>query len=139
MADHDTLLLGFGENFISHCGQKDFDTSPKKEYYDFIAVSEKGIQNKGNVSGGILICPQNASSISGISCPIAVTCGMSRKSTLSFSSVRYDEAMLAVSRRIDGKDFSLFQGDCKAKYESDLTLYENLVIDGLGLIKSCKE
>lgn len=133
----DVLFLGFGASFLNKMDSCRYDVVPKKSFYDIIAVSEKGNFEPCHVSGGVLFCPQNSFLAEGIRCPVCVTCGMSRMCTLSFSSVRYDSAMLSLSRRIDGRGFSLLQGDCNVKYDSGLTLYENLVSSGLEMIKNC--
>lgn len=135
MSNNSMLLLGFGKDFVSKAGVgADIDTTPKKQYYDFIAVSERGVTPKQQVKGNVLFCPSGGG-IPNVSCNTSVTCGMSRKSALSFSSVRFDEAMLSVAKRIDGKGWSLYQGDCRTSYDSDLTLYENLVLEGMRAVR----
>lgn len=131
------LLLNFSKIFVSNFPVASFETSVKQKYYDFIILSEKQNENNAPLSCSVLLCPQNNIIRKNIKCDTAVTCGMSKKSTVSFSSVRFDEAMICISRRIEGEGFCLFQGESKVIYDADLTLYENLILNVIKMIDGC--
>ncbi|HBR30738.1 MAG TPA: hypothetical protein DD733_01510, partial [Clostridiales bacterium] len=88
----------------------------------------------GEVSCEYVICPQSLELGGKIKCNGVITCGMNTRCTLSFSSIAYDKALLSVNRRIDHRNRSILQCEKHVDYYECLTVYENLVLQGLQIL-----
>lgn len=58
---------------------------------------------------------------------VALSCGMSARDTLSFSSISQGSAMLCLTRAVDALGLSLEPMELRVPYDESLCLYENLV------------
>lgn len=131
----DILLSGFHAPFIKFASQLfRFETANQKDYYRIIAIGETGSELDGNISCGYIICPQNIQLSGKIKCGGIITCGMNTRCTLSYSSIDYDKALLSINRRIDLEDKSIHQCEKPVEYYEPLTVYENLVLQGLSIL-----
>lgn len=131
----DILLSGFQTPFIDFASQLfRFETEMNKNYYRIIAIGETGGELDGNIACGFIICPQSVQLSGKIKCSGIITCGMNTRCTLSYSSIDYDKALLSVNRRIDLEDKSIHQCEKPVAYYEPLTVYENLVLQGLSIL-----
>jgi hypothetical protein len=129
------LLSGFQAPFIDFASQLfGFETKIQKDYYHIIAIGETGSELDGNISCGFIICPQSMKLSGKIKCNGIITCGMNTRCTLSYSSIDYNKALLSVNRRIDLDDRSIHQCEKPVEYYEPLTVYENLVLQGLYIL-----
>lgn len=131
----DILLSGFHAPFIGFASQLfQFDTEKRKDYYRIIAIGETGSELDGNISCGFIICPQNIQLSGKIKCSGIITCGMNTRCTLSYSSIDYNKALLSINRRLDLDGRSIHQCEKPVEYYEPLTVYENLVLQGLSIL-----
>ncbi len=131
----DILLYGFQTPFIDFASQLfRFETVMRRSRYGIIAIGETGGEIDGNITCGFIICPQNIQLSGKIKCSGIITCGMNTRCTLSYSSIDYDKALLSINRRIDLEDKSIHQCEKPVEYYEPLTVYENLVLQGLNIL-----
>lgn len=57
-----------------------------------------------------------------------VSCGMSEKDTVNFSSIDGERAILCVQRGINCGDVQLESGEYPVKYNTNLSIYNNIVL-----------
>jgi hypothetical protein len=132
---HNILFSGFQAPFIDFAKQLfSFENEIKKDDYNIIVIGEAGSELDGNISCRFIICPQNIKLSGKIKCTGIVTCGMNTRCTLSYSSIDYDKALLSVNRRIDLDGRSIHQCEKPVDYYEPLTVYENLVLQGLYIL-----
>jgi hypothetical protein len=131
----DILLYGFQTPFIDFASQLfRFETVMRRSRSGIIAIGETCGEIDGNITCGFIICPQNIQLSWKIKCSGIITCGMNTRCTLSYSSIDYDKALLSINRRIDLEDKSIHQCEKPVEYYEPLTVYENLVLQGLNIL-----
>lgn len=131
----DILLFGFQPPFHEFARQLfDFKTNISHNEYDIIVMGETGSDTVGDLTCGTIICPQSMKLNGRIKCKNVITCGMNTRCTLSFSSITYDKALLSINRRIDLEAGSIHQCEKPVDYYEPLTVYENLVLQGLNIL-----
>ncbi|PKM61788.1 MAG: hypothetical protein CVU97_06740 [Firmicutes bacterium HGW-Firmicutes-21] len=131
----DILICGFKPLFLDFARQLfDIETQISQKDYKIIVIGESGGAVATDLSCGYIICPQSMELDGRIKCGGIITCGMDIKCTLSFSSIDYDKALLSINRRIDFDDKSIHQCEKPVDYYEQLSVYENLVLQGLNIL-----
>lgn len=129
------LLSGFKPPFLEFAHQLfNFETKIISNNYNIIVMGESGSDLTGEISCSYIICPQSMKLSGKIKCKSVITCGMNTRCTLSFSSITYDKALLSINRRIDLDGKSIHQCEKPVDYYEPLTIYENLVLQGLSIL-----
>ncbi len=129
----DILLYGFGDGFNAFCsGLFCFDVSPRKTRYDIIAVSDL-TDKTCRMSCGLLLAPRKMIYTLPIMAESVLTLGMDDDSAISFSSITYDTAMLSVNRCFSIFGSRYMFGERKVDFRESCTVYENLVLNALGM------
>ncbi|HAN20916.1 MAG: hypothetical protein A2Y15_02870 [Clostridiales bacterium GWF2_36_10] len=131
----DILFSGFQPLFMEFAQQLfNFETEITRNEYDIIVIGESGGDLTGEISCNYIICPQSMKINGRIKSKSVITCGMNTRCTLSFSSIAYDKALLSINRRIDLESRSIHQCEKPVDYYEPLTVYENLVVQGLNIL-----
>lgn len=89
-------------------------------------------------SGGILICCRGAGQrlVQGKNCPqMTLWCDMDPKSSLFFSSIGEDSAMLCLNRRIPLRNGTLEPQERRVPYDGGRSVGENLLSCAARLIR----
>lgn len=132
---HSILLSGFQPPFLEFARQLfSFDIDLFNEKYDILVMGESGGDIKKDIECRYVICPQSMKLDGIIKCRNVITCGMNTRCTLSFSSIDFNKALLSVNRRIDLEQKSIHQCERPVDYYEPLTVYENLVLQGLTIL-----
>lgn len=130
----DILLYGFGNGFNAFCTKLFcFDEKPNKSRYDIIAVSEQ-LENSEKLTCGLLLAPRKMIYTLPVSADSVLTLGMGDDSTISFSSITYDTAMLSVNRCFSIFGSRYMFGERRVDFRENHTVYENLVLNALGML-----
>lgn len=106
------------------------DSTPKKDKYELLILNESGILNINIKEADTVVCPPCVTVGTPVLCKTVITCGMSPESTLSFSCIEEDRALLSLSRNVN----RLQPGEVYVKYRKELSLYENLALQAVRLL-----
>ena len=123
----DCLALGFSNEFY---GIVTADKVPAKEKYLLLLLNEEAACEIPVSFASTVVCPDKISVTGVLRCENIITCGMSARSTLSFSSVGEDTAVLSLSRKIG----DTFPCEIRVSLFKNLSIYENLVINAVRLL-----
>ena len=103
--------------------------------YDIVAIGESGCDlNRSSIKADIVLCPQDGNCKGSIECNGVISCGMSRRSTVSFTSIGEQKAMLAVNRSIRAGNRLTEQCEMHCPFDRNLSIYENLVLSAIRLL-----
>ena len=106
-----------------------------KKHYDIAAIGARSGDGPmyNNVNADMVICSDGARTPSAGS-GVYISCGMSPKATLSFSSVSDTDALLSINRDIPIGDKLLQRGEKRVALLPKLSLYDNLVLNALSFL-----
>ena len=121
------LALGFSEEFHRVITA---DKAPEKNKYLLLLINEENACKIPIGFAATVVCPDKISVTGVLRCENIITCGMSARSTLSFSSVGEDTAVLSVSRKVG----NLSPCETVVTINKKMSLYENLVINAVRLL-----
>lgn len=132
---HKILFLDFRPQFIeiaSNILDIPISICPKEEDYNIVAIDESGcVMDIKSLKAEFVLCPHTAPCRGKINCKNIISCGMSLKSTFGLSSTDNKRSMFSVNRAINLGDNIILPFEEPFKPDSRLSLYENIIIQGI--------
>lgn len=106
------------------------DTQPCRKEYKLLILNENGVLDTNIEKADAVICPSRLTVNTPLRCTRIITCGMSADSTVSFSCIEENRALLSLAREVNG----ILPGEVYVNFRKELSVYENLALQAARIL-----